>query len=107
MSREKNLGEKSRRDLKSRMTVLARSSSELTDRPTDRPTFGHSVCVTDGCRELVVNQSRESVLSWQLEEMVASLRGREPESRGTSAVESRCQATLVKTVESRLCYSEL
>jgi hypothetical protein len=34
--------------------------------------------------------------------MVASLRGREPGSRGTSAVESRCQATLEKTEESSL-----
>jgi hypothetical protein len=32
-------------------------------------------------------------------EMVTSLRGREPGSRGTSAVEGRCQATLVKTVK--------
>jgi hypothetical protein len=29
--REKNLGQKSRRDLKPRMTVLARASSTLTD----------------------------------------------------------------------------
>jgi hypothetical protein len=43
--------------------------------------------------------SCESVWSWQLEEMVASLREHEPGSRGTSAVGSRCQATLVTTEE--------
>jgi hypothetical protein len=35
-------------------------------------------------------------------QMVAILRGREPGSRGTSAVGSRCQATLEKTDESSL-----
>jgi hypothetical protein len=34
--------------------------------------------------------------------MFASLLGREPGSRGTSAVGSRCQATLVKAVKSSL-----
>jgi hypothetical protein len=104
MSRMKrNLGQKSRRDLKPRMTMLARTSSSLTDRPY----FSQTSCVTDDCRELVVSQWRESVWSWQLEEMVASLRGLEPGSRGTSAIGSRCQATLVETVKSSLCYSEL
>jgi hypothetical protein len=49
----------------------------------------------------------ELVWIWQLEEMVASLRGLEPGSRGTSAVGSRCQATLVKTAKSSLFYSKL
>jgi hypothetical protein len=51
--------------------------------------------------------SLQLVWSWQLEELVVSLRGREPGIRGTSAVKSRSQATLVKTVKGGLCYSEL
>jgi hypothetical protein len=43
----------------------------------------------------------------ELAEMVASLPRREPGSRRTSAVESRCQATLLKTLKSSLCYIEL
>jgi hypothetical protein len=96
MSRRKNLGQKSRRDLKQRMTVLARVSSNLTDRPTDC----RAVQLCDGrLTWVVVSQSRDSVCSWQLEEMVAGLRGREPGSRGASAVGSPCQATLVKDYE--------
>jgi hypothetical protein len=41
-------------------------------------------------------QVKSAVRGWR--EMVPSLRGREPGSRGTSAVAIRCQATLVKTV---------
>jgi hypothetical protein len=40
---------------------------------------------------------KPEVRGWR--EMVASLRGRGPGSRGTSAVGSHCQATLVKTVK--------
>jgi hypothetical protein len=50
-------------------------------------------------------QLKPVVRGWR--EMVASLLGPEPGSRGTCAVGSRCQATLVKTVKSSLCYSEL
>jgi hypothetical protein len=50
-------------------------------------------------------QLKPAVSGWH--EMVASLWGREPGSRGTPATGSRCQATLVKTVKSGLCYSEL
>jgi hypothetical protein len=45
-------------------------------------------------------QLKPAVRGWR--EMVVSLQGREPGSRGTSAVENRCQAKLVKTEESSL-----
>jgi hypothetical protein len=60
-------------------------------------------------RRQLVSSARELTAEgkYQLEpassgrhEMVVSLRGREPGSRGTPAVGSFCQATLVKTVKS-------
>jgi hypothetical protein len=53
-------------------------------------------------RQLVSSARGRTAEASGWREMVASLRGREPGSKETSAVESRCQATLVKTEESSL-----
>jgi hypothetical protein len=63
--------------LNSGMTVLANTISNLTDRPT-------SESVQPGSYQL-----KPAGRVWVWIEMVASLRGREPGSRGTYAVENR------------------
>jgi hypothetical protein len=45
-------------------------------------------------------QLKPAVWGWR--EMIASLPGHEPRRRGTSAIRSPCQATLMKTKESSL-----
>jgi hypothetical protein len=49
-----------------------------------------------------VSSARGLTAEGDRREMVSSLLGREPGSRGTSTVESRCQATLMKTAKSSL-----